>query len=437
MPSTSHSIITGDARRMAGVADGGVQLVVTSPPYWQLKDYGEARQIGFNQQYEEYINHLNLVWAECHRALASGCRLCINIGEQFARAAYYGRYKVIPIQSEIIKFCEAVGFDYMGAIIWQKQLTMNASGGGAVMGSYPYPRNGIVKLDYESILLFKKRGTAKPASAAAKAQSKLTREEWNAYFSGHWHFAGVKQDKHIAMFPPELPRRLIKMFSFVGETVLDPFVGSGTTSQAAARLQRNSVGYEINPQYRPIIRNKLGGGDLLAPAELSFSDEEAATPEYCRRAIAKLPYRFVDTVQITRKVDPKRQTFGSKLDAGGGDRNDDFYRVRDIIAPDTLRLNDGSTIKLLGITPVGSRRAGAISYLREKTDGQRVVVKSGDANGAATIDAHGNRLCYLYLANKTFVNAHLIKAGFAVADQGIAHRHRERFIRYQTQAGNG
>ena len=157
---TEHKIIFGDSRSLNQIKDKSVQLIITSPPYWQLKDYGTEDQIGFNDSYEEYINNLNLVWKECNRVLSDGCRLCINIGDQFARSVYYGRYKVIPIRTEIIRFCESLGMDYMGAIIWQKTTTMNTSGGGAIMGSFPYPRNGILKMDYEFILLFKKLGNA-------------------------------------------------------------------------------------------------------------------------------------------------------------------------------------------------------------------------------------------------------------------------------------
>ena len=189
-----------------------------------------------------------------------GCRLCVNIGDQFARSVYYGRYKVVPIRTEIIRFCETIGFDYMGTIIWQKATTMNTSGGASVMGSYPYPRNGIVKIDYESILLFRKPGKPPRVEAERKERSKLTAEEWKQYFSGHWNFPGERQNKHLAMFPEELPRRLIKMFSFVDETVLDPFLGSGTTVLAAMNLDRNSIGYEINEAFLSVIREKLSLG---------------------------------------------------------------------------------------------------------------------------------------------------------------------------------
>ena len=198
---TLHKIIIGDSRWMDKVKDESVHLIITSPPYWQLKDYGNEKQIGFNDTYEEYINNLNLVWSECHRILHKGCRLCVNIGDQFARSVYYGRYKVIPIRTEIIKFCESAGFDYMGAIIWQKVTTCHTTGGATVMGSFPYPRNGILKLDYEFILIFKKYGDQPKVDKEIKEKSKMTKEEWNQYFSGHWNFSGEKQDKHLAMFP--------------------------------------------------------------------------------------------------------------------------------------------------------------------------------------------------------------------------------------------
>lgn len=258
--STKHQIIIGDSRNMAELNNDSVQLIITSPPYWQIKDYGDDNQIGFYDSYEDYIKKLNQVWSESYRVLNPGCRLCVNIGDQFARAITYGRYKIIPIRTEIIKFCESIGFDYMGAIIWQKMTTMNTSGGASVMGSYPYPRNGHIAIDYEFILLFKKLGKEKNnISREIKEKSKLSNEEWRKFFTGHWNFAGVKQgDGHIAMFPEELPRRLIKMFSFVGENVLDPFLGSGTTSKVARDLERNSIGYEINKDFLPIIEKKIG-----------------------------------------------------------------------------------------------------------------------------------------------------------------------------------
>src|ERR1044071_7341614 len=145
---TSHRLYIGDARDLSFLEDQSVQLVVTSPPYWQIKDYGPSNQIGFGQSFDEYIESLNQVWRECNRVLSEGCRMCINVGDQFSRAVHYGRYKVVSIQSEIIRFCESIGTDYMGTIIWKKVTTTKTTGGASIMGSFPYPRNGMVKVNY-------------------------------------------------------------------------------------------------------------------------------------------------------------------------------------------------------------------------------------------------------------------------------------------------
>ena len=313
--TTSHKIVVGDSRWMKELPDRSVHLVVTSPPYWQLKDYGNEEQIGFNDSYEDYINNLNLVWSECRRVLHDGCRLCVNIGDQFARSVYYGRYKIIPIRTEIIKFCEAAGFDYMGAVIWQKVTTCNTTGGATIMGSFPYPRNGILKLDYEFILIFRKYGVSPKVMEDVKEQSKMSTEEWNRYFAGHWNFPGEKQDRHLAMFPEELPRRLIRMFSFVGDTVLDPFLGSGTTSLVAKKLNRNSVGYEINKDYVSMIISKVGGDqrDLFRDCRIEVVSADRREPGYAERVNA-LPYKFTDPVRFDKKVDPRKIRFGSKID---------------------------------------------------------------------------------------------------------------------------
>ena len=309
---------------MNEVEDKSVHLIITSPPYWQLKDYGDVNQIGFNDSYENYINNLNLVWMECFRVLHDGCRLCINIGDQFARSVYYGRYKVIPIHSEIIRFCETIGLDFMGQIIWQKTTTMNTTGGGAVMGSFPYPRNGIVKLDFEYILLFKKQGNAPKPTMEQKQNSVLTNEEWNTYFNGHWYFNGAKQDKHLAMFPEELPHRLIKMFSFPEEVILDPFMGSGTTGLAAKNLNRNSIGYEINHDFIQIIKEKIGQDTLYDSTDIQTLSQEG--PIDYQSALSFLPYHFVDHHKINKKIDIKNYNLDPSLTP----------KVQNIVKPNIL-----------------------------------------------------------------------------------------------------
>ena len=427
MMGNKHVLINGDSRNMAKMADQSVHLIVTSPPYWQLKDYGTTNQIGFHDSYEAYINDLNLVWMECARILHDGCRLCINIGDQFARSVYYGRYKVIPIRTEIIRFCEHIGLDYMGSVIWQKQTTMHTTGGGAVMGSFPYPRNGILKIDYEFILIFKKQGKAPKPTAEQKEASILTKEEWNEYFKSHWTFPGAKQDGHIAVFPIELPLRLIKMFSFVGETVFDPFMGSGTTALAAQISGRNSMGYEINSEFKTFYQTKLNVGDSLFSKENNYAFEQDNTP-YCRKErIEKLPYVFHDALKMNNKVDIKSLQFGSKIDKNAR-QNDTYYTIKNVLSPTELILNTGLKIRLLGIKPIEEKQILAIDFLSQKTKGHKVYLRFDSEK----YDADDTLMCYLYLENRTFLNMHLIKSQLAVTDVLRDFKYKEKFLSYQT-----
>lgn len=419
---TEHKIVFGDSRSLNSIKDKSVQLIITSPPYWQLKDYGTDDQIGFNDSYEEYINNLNLVWQECYRVLSDGCRMCINIGDQFARSVYYGRYKVIPIRTEIIRFCETLGMDYMGAIIWQKTTTMNTSGGGAIMGSFPYPRNGILRMDYEFILLFKKLGNAPKPTKEQKERSVITKEEWRRYFSSHWNFNGVKQFEHIAMFPEELPKRLIKMFSFAGETVFDPFVGSGTTSLAAKHLGRNSIGYEINRSFAPIIRSKL------YEEQLSFNEEEAQIL-FCEDRIGniatldRLPYVFKDPHRMDKKIDVKKLQFGSSID-GSSAKRDDFFSVKQVISPEKIELGNGLIVKLIGIKTIPEHQDEAVEFLQQKFNKRKIYLRYDTVK----YDDSNTLLCYVYLDNKTFVNNHLVRTKLVDVDITYEYSQKAKFL---------
>jgi site-specific DNA-methyltransferase (adenine-specific) len=439
---TTHTIHLADSRSMPELADSSVHLVVTSPPYWQLKDYGAANQIGFDDDYRAYINNLNLVWEECARVLNPGCRLVVNIGDQFARAAHYGRYKVIPIREEIVGFCEKqLALDYMGAIIWQKVTTCNTSGGASIMGSFPYPRNGIIKIDYEFILTFKKPGIAPgPPSPEAKEAARMTTEEWNQYFYGHWNFTGERQVEHIAPFPVELPHRLIRMFTFPGETVLDPFLGSGTTALAARRLGRDSVGYEINPDLRPVIEKKvLASDDLIenaAPARIEFCVRDEAAPADFSGRIARWsagsPALENGASAIVRQADPRCQSFGSRVSFAPRQKKPGF-RVKEVLAPNRIRLADGREMALLGLEPWADDEERTVAACRKLRDLiGRGKVHLSDDDGALGDGATG--AVYVHLSNAKLVNAHMIRSGYAKADRGRVYRHRKRFIRFEDEA---
>jgi len=384
-----------------------VDLIVTSPPYWHIKDYGAERQIGYNQTLHEYLKDLYLVWKECFRVLKPGRRLCINIGDQFARSIIYGRYRIIQLHAEFITQCEDIGFDYMGAIIWQKKTTMNTTGGANVMGSYPYPPNGMVELDYEFILIFKKLGENCKIAKEVKEKSKLTKEEWKEYFSGHWYFGGARQIGHEAMFPQELPKRLIKMFAFVGDTVLDPFLGSGTTVKAAMELNRNAVGYEINEDFIDIIKEKVGANkDLLG---LSNSMEFIKRKEKIN--IPKVDYK-PSIKDAKPNIDPAKFNF----------KNDRTYQVTEIINESTLRLDTGLIVNLLGV--VVKNKQDAIEYMKDYVLRKEIILKI-DPNSSVNGDVVD---AYVYLKNKIFINSYLIKAGIACADHTKKYKLREKFV---------
>ncbi len=405
-------VYLGDSRVMTEVEDAGIDLVVTSPPYWQIKDYGVPGQIGYGQSLHDYLKDLYRTWRECFRALREGGRLCINIGDQFARAAVYGRYKVIPLHAEFINQCESLGFDFLGAIIWQKKTTMNPSGGAVVMGSYPFPPNGIVELDYEFIQIFKKPGKSKKVSPEIKAASRLTKEEWKEYFAGHWYFGGVRQAGHEAMFPEELPRRLIKMFTFVGDTVLDPFLGSGTTVKAALDLDRNGVGYEINPDFLEAIPQKIGGRDCLP-----FHREIQIIMPH--KTIEELPE--IDYTPAIRDATARQDGHRPQL------RPDRLHKVTRVIDEHTITIDNGARVTFLGVRI--DKPAETLDYLRARVLGKTVFVKDDQAGVAA------GRAGYVYLKNRIFINAHLIKSGLGSPDLTIDHKLQKKFIQLQAQRG--
>lgn len=301
-----QKVYFGSSEKMTQVADKSVNLIVTSPPYWQLKDYGHENQIGFDDSYEAYLDRLDVVWKESFRVLEEWSRMIINIWDQFTRASVYGRYKIVPIHADVITRCEKMGFDFLGQIIWQKTTSMNSTGWAAVMGSFPFPRNGIIKLDFEYIMIFKKLGKSKNPTKENKEKSRMTNEEWNKYFVGHWNFAWAKQGEgHIAVYPEELPKRIIKMFSFVGDTVLDPFLGSWTTLKVAKELWRNGIGYEINTDFREIISKKIGEESVdfeIVPKKSSSLEQEKIQADFS----IKVEY-------LDKKIDPRILKFWNKI----------------------------------------------------------------------------------------------------------------------------
>jgi len=405
-------IIIGDSRKMIEVNDNSIDLVVTSPPYWHIKDYGASGQIGYGQSLHEYLKDLYRVWKECYRILKPGRRLCINIGDQFARSIIYGRYKIIPLHAEFIAQCEDIGFDYMGSIIWQKKTTMNTTGGANVMGSYPYPPNGMIEIDYEFILIFKKPGKSERIPMETKEKSKLTKEEWKEYFYGHWYFGGARQIEHEAMFPEELPKRLIKMYTFVEDTVLDPFLGSGTTIKTALSLNRKAIGYEINEKFLDVIKEKLG----LKQSLLQFGENIQIIKRQTSIEVDEISY--VPRIKDAKpKIDPKKFNF----------KNNRLYRVIDIIDEQTIKLDTGLLVKFLGVKI--TKKDEALKYLKNRILKKEVYLKfdNGSVLDENTVSV------YVYLKNRIFVNAYLIKSGMAEVDTTKDCKYKAKFIELEKE----
>lgn len=252
-------IYIGDSRNMKDVKDGSVQLIITSPPYGALKDYDTDEQIGLKQTYSDYINNLNNVWRECIRVLGPDGKLCINIMPLFesGKDTEFGRRVTHTVISDIEKFMDSTGEMFTFALyIWDKRKIVRFSS----FGSYPYPTNIFSTFPYEWIIVFAKKGKRSKVSEEIKEKSKLTQKEWSDWaVNSFWEMqpAKAKSEKHPAPFPKELPYRLVKLYSFYGDTVLDPFMGTGTTAEAALELGRNVIGYEVNPDYKELIDIKL------------------------------------------------------------------------------------------------------------------------------------------------------------------------------------
>lgn len=257
--TSEHLIIRGDARDLSGLGNESVHLVVTSPPYWTLKKYNEGdSQLGAIGDYELFVAELAHVWKECHRVLVPGGRLVIVVGDVCLSRRQYGRHVVVPLHASIQESCRQLGFDNLAPIIWHKiaNAKFEVGGAGGFLGK-PYEPNAVIKNDIEFILMQRKPGGYRSPSPAARVLSLISAAEHREWFRQIWTIPGASTRQHPAPYPRELATRLIRMFSFVGDTVLDPFLGTGTTSVAAAWAGRNSVGVEVDPEYVELARSRF------------------------------------------------------------------------------------------------------------------------------------------------------------------------------------
>lgn len=248
---TIHRLINGDARNLSFLNDESIHLVITSPPYWNLKRYNEnPNQIGHIDDYEVFLKELQKVWQDVYRVLVPGGRLVCIVGDVCVSRRRFGRHLVFPLHSDICVMCRKIGFDNLNPIIWHKiaNASYEVPNGSKFLGK-PYEPNAIIKNDIEFILMQRKPGGYRNPTEKQRKLSKIDKNDFDNWFQQIWNIPGASTRHHPAPFPLELASRLIRMFSFYGDTVLDPFCGAGTTMIAALRYNRNSIGIEIDPQY--------------------------------------------------------------------------------------------------------------------------------------------------------------------------------------------
>lgn len=256
---THHALLLRDSRRMEVIEDESIHLILTSPPYWTLKAYPDRPgQLGRILDYDEFLDELDKVWRHCWRVLVPGGRLIIVVGDVCLPRRTFGRHTVLPLHASIQERCRRIGFDNLAPIIWYKisNARLEVESGSRFLGK-PYEPNAIIKNDIEYILMQRKPGGYRKPSPAVRLLSLIPEPAQRQWFQQVWRLPGVSTRLHPAPFPLGLAERLVRMFSFVGDTVLDPFMGTGTTNLAAARWGRHSIGFEIEPSYLTIAHWRL------------------------------------------------------------------------------------------------------------------------------------------------------------------------------------
>ena len=257
---TSLTIHRGDSRELDWLPSGSVHLVLTSPPYWTLKEYPErSGQLGLVEDYEAFHDELDKVWKHCFRVLVPGGRLVCVVGDVCLSRRRHGKHSVMPMHADIVVRARKIGFDNLSPIFWYKIANANyeIENGSSFLGK-PYEPNAIIKNDVEFILMLRKPGGYRQPTEEQREASKLSKEEYQEWFQQVWdRLTGESTKHHPAPFPEELAYRLVRMFSFAGDTVLDPFMGTATTLLAAARCGRNGIGVEIEPAYVKMSKVRL------------------------------------------------------------------------------------------------------------------------------------------------------------------------------------
>lgn len=309
MDKTAHRLINGDARDLSFLADESIHLVITSPPYWNLKEYNEnPNQIGHIEDYDSFLNEIRLVWEHVFRILVPGGRLVCVVGDVCVSRRKFGRHLVFPLHADICVICRKIGFDNLNPIIWHKiaNASFEVENGSKFLGK-PYEPNAIIKNDIEFVLMQRKPGGYRKPSDEQRKLSKINKKDFDCWFQQIWNITGASTKFHPAPFPLELATRLVRMFSFHGDTVLDPFCGTGTTMIAALKHGRNSIGIDIEPEYCRMAAGNLKkeGNNLFLNAELIFEKLVADNSEQMKVCEERALYDTKSTKKAMEKAKKK------------------------------------------------------------------------------------------------------------------------------------
>ncbi len=316
---TRHHLVKADSRDLSFLPDDSIHLIVTSPPYWTLKSYNNhPAQLGHVQDYEEFLAALDRVWTECYRVLVPGGRLVCIVGDVCLSRKRFGRHFVMPLHADVTVHCRLVGFDNLTPILWHKITNATYEEAGDRFFGRPCEPNAILKNDLEYILMQRKPGAYRTPTPAQRRLSVIPKHLFDAWFRQTWDISGEPACRHPAPFPIDLPYRLIRLFSFVGDTVLDPFVGTGTTMVAALEAGRNSIGVDVDAEYVKMARDRLrrqmaghpneGSLDVSGLLEVS-EDGTKMSPSPWRRSTttSRLQHQLTPRGPIDRNCEPEER----------------------------------------------------------------------------------------------------------------------------------